>query len=654
HKSEKVIEEFIEQLKLNPGSCDEVWLASDYGFPPLEKHEESARLMKKATELLRNIGVRVSLQISNTLGHGEYIKKNDCSGLVYKDSPIGKMMGIDGATSDYCFCWNNEKFREYSFEFVKKYAKIMPDCVWVDDDLRVHNHGEISFGCFCDTCIAKFNDIYDTEFSRETLAEEFYYGDVKIRKQYIDFIRDGLSEYTKLLTNAVMEVSPKSQMGYQYDLATGYGGCDVDFIFDAMKTASDKIPKSRPGGGYYSDYNPNEMLEKMMLISHANAETPKYVSDICPEVENTPDVFFGKSIHGTCLESTMYLSYGCNSLSYATLMTPYEPLWWHGEMLGEFLKHKPYWNEIISKNKNSNNTGVCVYLPKNSYLKNMNKGDDVNEWAKVFWNEGKNFLRFGVPICHNLDGAVTYLITSHIVDSLTDDEIMALIDMPVLTDGNALEKLISRGYGKYFSVKAEVFNPVMYKEVFENHPVNQNSIGASWRQGGLNSDLKSHLLFDKNGDTERISTYFSCIEDDEYCMANAIVKTYGNKGGKWAVFGYGLWDTVLSFDKRNQIISAIDYICGNKLPAVILNRNQVCTIPHTNSEGEMVYVTLLNCCIGNSNIIELAIRNPIGENFFFMSGDVSKTPLTYVKHGENYILKIPAIAGWHAITVFSE
>src|SRR5699024_1065248 len=106
-------DELIEIIKNNPGSCSEVWLASDYGFPTLSAHSRTAEILKKTAEKFRNAGIKVSLQISNTIGHGEYMSERDCSGLVYEGSPAEKMTGADGKTADYCFCPNGKHFRGY-------------------------------------------------------------------------------------------------------------------------------------------------------------------------------------------------------------------------------------------------------------------------------------------------------------------------------------------------------------------------------------------------------------------------------------------------------------------------------------------------------------------------------------------------------------
>ena len=38
HKEEEQAKALIALLRRYPGACDEVWLCSEYGFPPMEVH----------------------------------------------------------------------------------------------------------------------------------------------------------------------------------------------------------------------------------------------------------------------------------------------------------------------------------------------------------------------------------------------------------------------------------------------------------------------------------------------------------------------------------------------------------------------------------------------------------------------------------------
>ena len=166
------VDKYIEQIIKHPGSCDNVWLPTLYGFPKLETHREFADFLKQMAEKFRKNNISVSLQLSNSIGHGKYMSSRDCSGLVYEGSPVEKLVGHDGTVAEYCFCWRGEELKKYLLEEISYYAEIKPECIWIDDDFRPGHHNPVDFGCFCDNCIADFNKKFDASFTRETLLEE--------------------------------------------------------------------------------------------------------------------------------------------------------------------------------------------------------------------------------------------------------------------------------------------------------------------------------------------------------------------------------------------------------------------------------------------------------------------------------------------------
>lgn len=177
-KDPAFLAELIAAIQAHPGSCDEVWLATDYGFPSMETHRASAEALGKIAEKFRAIGVRVSLQLSNSLGHGQYMSARDCSGLVYEGSPAENMVGHRGERADYCFCWRGAHVREYVRQELSLYAAaVQPDTVWIDDDLRATNHFPVEYGCFCETCLAQFCARYGVEISREALVRAINRGE---------------------------------------------------------------------------------------------------------------------------------------------------------------------------------------------------------------------------------------------------------------------------------------------------------------------------------------------------------------------------------------------------------------------------------------------------------------------------------------------
>ena len=241
-----------------PESFNEVWLSTLYGFPTLERHKEEALLLAKEAEKLRKAGIRVSMQLANSVGHGLYISPLDCSGLVYDGSPAEKLVGHDGSVADYAFCWWGEHIKDYIDRQVRLYVSaIRPAEFWIDDDLRALGHAPVDFGCFCDSCIRRFNKKYGDSFDREGLVEDFLHGDGRTRRNFIAFQREGIASLTELICRAVKESNGDTVVALQNGSRGAYSGYGHDYIFDAILRATGKAPLYRPGAGAYDDHDPN-------------------------------------------------------------------------------------------------------------------------------------------------------------------------------------------------------------------------------------------------------------------------------------------------------------------------------------------------------------------------------------------------------------
>lgn len=440
--NEEFIDGLIDIATKHKGSCDEIWLASYFGFPPIKKHKEAAEKLAVVADKLRKAGLRVSLQITNTLGHGEYAKVSDCSGLVYEGSPAEKITNHDGVVLNYNFCYRGKNVIEYNKQMVSEYVKaVKPHTIWFDDDLRLNTHN--SFHCFCDNCITQFNSIYGANFDRKNLVRETNYGDIEWRRKFIEYLRKGMYEFTYQLSKTAVETYPDINIGYQhgpYGCYTGYG---LGHVFEAMKKASGKNPKSRPGGGAYSDYNPREIVYKAALISGQVSILPDYVEEIRPEIENLPDVPYEKSIAGTCAETSIYFACGANAMSYALMMRNYEPMSWHGEMFNAFSKHRKYWEQLVGLNKDTKQAGILFYMPQDSW-KYQDEQIKPYLWQFQVWDLGYCWAPLGIPVSFDKSDDFAIMLQFDLAKMLSDEEILYLLDKPVITDGATLEMINKR------------------------------------------------------------------------------------------------------------------------------------------------------------------------------------------------------------------
>jgi hypothetical protein len=654
HKNEIEANKLIDAIKRNPGCCDEVWFSSAYGYPKMETHQKNAADMRNAVNLFHRAGVKVSLQISNTLGHGAYIMNSyDCSGLLYEGSPVGHMTGSDGTRADCCFCWNDPVFNKYIIETVRIYAEnVQAKDIWFDDDLRANNHAPVGYGCFCETCVAAFNKQNASNYSREEIVFKMNYGDINLREAYINYIREGMGRFTESLVQAAIEVSPDSRFGYQWGRFLNYTGTTYNHILDAMKSVSGKNPLTRPGGGFYNDKTPQEAINKALTIHNANSVLPNNIIEKYAEIENIPDVAFGKSIDGTCKESSLYLAYGCNGLTYATLMTAYEPIEWHEVMLKRFCVYRPYWERLIVYNGKSHVSGACIFESKYAHLRELSQNEPEFNWCTIHSWGGIVLSKIGLPVTCERDYSQLYVLQRDAVAHMTDDDIEFLLCKPVLTDAGAVKAIMERGFAARFGAKISEIDCSAAHEEFTDHSVNDNAQVREWERCFFSDNLESGCLI-KGGTS--IGDLVHNITGERLGCTNALIDIYNASGQKsvdWAVFGYSLWGDIISFSKSRQIIYAADFVCGHTLPAIAESPEQLLVIPRIDNEGKTVCVSVQSITIGETGELAFIIRNPKGECFTFMSAKCAEFEIPYKKCGDNYVLHIPGLEPWEMGTIF--
>ncbi len=642
HKDPAQAKALLDMLRRYPGCCDEVWLCSEYGFPPLETHVAAAEQWETVAEMFRREGIRVSLQISNTVGHGAYMRGLDNRGLLEERS-VRRMVGANGETANYCFCWADKAFQDYCVRMVKAYAsKTKPYCVWVDDDLRADNHYPADYGCFCDDCVARFSAEQGQSYTRKALVAAMN-ADADVRKAFVAFTKRNLAAFAGLLTEAIHEVSPESVLGYQYAQINGYDGDDRKYIFDAMHLPG-KPPKSRPGGGVYTDHRPAELIEKQFLVGYSNYRLPSYVTEIRPEVENTPDVPYGKTVYGTCLEAALYFAGGANCISFATLMTEYESLYYHARFLEAFAQARPYWEKLAEENENTRPAGVSPALPKEGYLRSSFGGGSL-PWAEHTWKRAAlGGFYDGFPMCYD-DNAPLLILTAENVSGMTEKERKALAFRPVITD--------TEGFMAY--CKAEGLENVRFARAkgpcWEAFLAGEDK-GAGWTVTVFHEGSGPLVMTRLPEGSEVLSRFDGLPFDGEVGIASALVPM---SGARWAVIGCGLFDRVVSSAKRRQIWAAAEAVSPGAFPAKIEQPAQVGLFARRNERGRVTSVSVLHYGLGPSETpLTLRIYRPEGFVAKAWSNTRQDIRLLSSRSGDSLLVTLPKLHGWDMLTVFLE
>ena len=305
-------------IKENPGCCDQVWFSTGMGYLPKEWHADKVERISKAMCQLESIGVSSALQFQMTIGHGDKfgVGKDE---LFVQKTWTG-WTGSTGVESKYCSCPRHPDFLEHMRMLAGMYASLHPSYIWVDDDLRYDNHKPATIdshiGCWCDGCIADFNEMTSGNWIRETLSVALEKNH-ELYEQWHSFAISSLCDIAAIISEEVHKVSPSTKMAFQAkkeDFVVPH----VSEILSVMHEKTGLSVGYRPGtGARFDTESPSGQIVKSMQSARfiSLIGNPDYVDIWCPEIETWPRVYGSRTAQGVLIEGFTALAYGLNSVS---------------------------------------------------------------------------------------------------------------------------------------------------------------------------------------------------------------------------------------------------------------------------------------------------------------------------------------------------
>jgi hypothetical protein len=320
--------ETYKMIKDNPGCCDEVWFSTGMGYLPEQWHKEKVERMERAMAQLRELGVGSSLQFQMTIGHGD--KFGVGNEHLYAEKTWRGWTGSQGVEAKYCSCPRNPKFMDYIRNVSRIYASLKPAYIWVDDDLRYDNHKPATLdshiGCWCDECIAEFNERHSGRWTRQTLASALE-KDRELDSLWHSWCVETLCDIAAAISEEVHKVSPQTKMAFQ--------GKKEDFVVHHVKEILSVMHEKtglpvgyRPGTGPRFDIDsPSGQIVKSMQSARfiELIGNPSFVDIWCPEIETWPRVYGSRTAQGVLVEAFTSLAYGLNSVSMFIMAADMEP-----------------------------------------------------------------------------------------------------------------------------------------------------------------------------------------------------------------------------------------------------------------------------------------------------------------------------------------
>lgn len=591
YEQDAAFERMLAFVKEYATVVDEVALfdsVTHHLYIPLADYGPRMELVHQRMDALRDAGVSsVGINVLTTLGH-----INEAWDTMPR-LPFQPMIGHDGSVSTGCACPNSEGLREYVRGKYTLAAQAGPDFIWVDDDIRMQNHG-VAYACFCPICLQQFAQLTGRTYTREQLVQALSDPEcADVRQAWVELNIRSIESLMGEVEQAIHRVNPNIVTGLMTAGPgwTTYSGMAFERWMRALKAT-----KMRPGGGFYSDASRLEILDKAFDVGRQRAAKPASITDCQYELEDFPYQSLKKSATSVMHEGTMALASGLNGIAFNALGM------WEGA-LDDFVpiarqaqQVRPMWEALVQHCQDLPTAGLWVtWTPQLMARRKVYAGENWFASDRRYeFTRAHVLTQIGLPLTAEAVPSGASVLFGRVIEAFDDDELRAMLARGVLMDSEALDVLTARGLGALAGVRItrRIDNGAM--ERFTEDALN-GPHAAEVR------DARIEFWGDARGMADVLAPIapgvrvLATMEDYFRRPIGPCVTAYENElGGRVVVCGYAPWMFVHSSAKCTQLQNAADWITHEKLPVRIDETLPISPIVRANEAATRGALVLLH------------------------------------------------------------
>lgn len=554
------------------GIRDVIFFTDGTSVPlPLPEMARRAAILKRRIAEMRSLGFGCHINVLATLGHCD-------ENLKWTSTIPGRLFtSIDGKTCPGNICPRDQEWRRnYIIPLYRMLAETAPDVIWMDDDIRLTNHGTAPLvGCFCDECMEDVRRFTGFQGTREELMA--WTDDGGASQEILRQRRLKLLEWARSVLTDILTLIEKTVHGVNPDIIIGKMDCFEPWENDRMvqgpllQGPHHRPVYWRPGGGFYTDDNLHvELTAKLQNMGNVIASLPPCATSVQCELETFTFPRLGKSISVNNLETSAYCAVGATGTLLNILLS------WGGtedtlqskeKLLQALDARKPFNDRIVDLNAGLPPCGIWDGCDNNFALGQNERAPhwlDIPSYSPA-WGLDNELARLGLPLSFSQENAVCAALSAVTARSLSDEQLLAILSSAAYLDDGAVRVLNERGFGQYVGFKCGCSIPRDAIERTLNHPLNSTSFTRNLRQRpNLDSAVEMIPLSPKCEALTRLIDY----EGDELvpCTCGCFVNELG---GRVAVSGYGAWKGLGYSTKYRQMHSIFRWLTQDHLPAEI-------------------------------------------------------------------------------------
>lgn len=624
-------EELLAYFRRFPGIADELVFFTSETHPPLpvEMMHQRAERLAKLMPRVRQLGMTAGINILATMGHHEENLPNSLQ------APWQRVMDINGTVCQGSFCPAHPELINYARTIHIAMAKASPDFLWLDDDIRLAGHGPVRLACFCDLCLENFARETGRRFTRQTLPAAFDSGPLEERlawrRRWLEHNRTTIDNLLRAVEQEVHAVKPGLPLGFMTGdrFWEGYGFTRWSRTLAGPANAP---VRWRPGGGFYSDEKPIELVDKANAIGRQVAALPPSVLIIQSEIENFPYQRLRKAAHTTVTEAAADIAVGTTGTAFNVLTMVPDPLDEYLS-LGHRITEARRYHQLLQRTLGRAKTEGLWPAWNPDLQISINPNGKWLAGARIPLAEPYILGEIGIPISYDSGGRSATALSRTAPYAFPKEELRDIFGGGVVMDVDAWHAMQDLGLAAWTGVGAVKGFDVDATEQLSAHALNRPYSG--WSRDCRQSFWKERA-WALEGSSEKTAA-LSYIHDYGGKRFGVAMTAFENElGGRVVVMGYFPWSQIHSLAKSSQMKAIVDWVSNGRLPILVESYSKI------NVWSRNGAVVLLNASLDPA--VDVIIRWKSNATVFWLhavNGPARKIALA--SHSK---VRLPELAPW--------
>lgn len=667
---DRLCDQLLEWLAAYRDTIAEVAFFTGFTHPPLPL----ATLRQRAARLgaiiprFQALGLRSGINHLATIGHLDENPENSLH------EPWQHLVDISGAVSKSCYCAADSDVRAYIRDTYVLLAQAKPDFIWVDDDVRLESHPQnISLACFCDRCLADFAAQTGKAWQREELRVAFNATGraerLALRRQWLQHNRDYIARVLSDVRAAVDTVSPALPLGFMTG-EISYSGYGFDAWAAALAGPHGVEVKWRPGGGFYTDDRPLDLLGKVNSVGRQTALLPQAVTEVQWEHENFPYQVLKKSRAAFVAEIAGAIGAGCTGCALNVMGIAADPFDEYRPYFDAVRAGRRFFGKAVGAFGRSTCEGVWPAFTQDHVAALHADGDWATAaiWGGSLGGFGE-LTEIGLPTAYSRAGAKIAILSGAGVLEWTRDELADLLSGAVLLDGPALLHLQELGLAELAGFTVCSKKEKDTTEVFSADPLNGRFAGwhrdcrpSFWPQttyllkplapaAGPEPAPAPGADSDGGAALAGASRVLATVQDFTPTDFGPCAGVFENqRGGRVAVLGYYPWNALQSLAKVSQMRSLCRWLCRGALPAYVASFHRAAVWCRRDADGQPALM-VLNASLDPAESLTLHVLGTWTDAKATLMNGRSRTLTAAGRDGGYAVFNLPRLGAWEAALV---